>query len=157
MDSDIIFLPSNIYWRVFTLQSTSWGLRSALQIKIPCCQETNFNSGGECKLVLLYGLLHPGAQTSFVEGSEERLLGAVVLHRRLLGLMVAAGPHCSDAQGGGQLHRHTQKRWVCTFFEQHYYVFFIHYCLSRLNFYYYYRFVIILIIITISYYHFIIN
>lgn len=63
------------------------------------------NSGGECKLVLLYGFLHPGAQSGFLESSEERLLGAVVLHRCLLGLMVAAGPHCSDPQGGGELRK----------------------------------------------------
>lgn len=61
------------------------------------------NSGSECKLVLLYRFLHPGAQTGFVEGSEERLLGAVVLHRCLLGLVVAAGPRGSDPQGGGEL------------------------------------------------------
>lgn len=65
------------------------------------CQ--TLNSGGECKLVLLYRFLHPGAQSSFVEGFEERLLGGVILQRRLLGLVVATGPHCSDPQSAGQL------------------------------------------------------
>ena len=64
------------------------------------------SSGGEGKLVLLYRLLHPGAQSGLVEGSEELLLGAVVLRRRLLGLVVAAGPHRFDPQGGGELHGH---------------------------------------------------
>lgn len=60
-------------------------------------------SGGECELVLLYRFLHPGAQSGFLESSEERLLGAVVLHRRLLGLVVAAGPRRSDPQSGREL------------------------------------------------------
>lgn len=60
-------------------------------------------SGGERELVLLYRFLHPGAQSGFLESPEERLLGAVVLHRRLLGLVVAAGPHRSDPQGRGEL------------------------------------------------------
>lgn len=64
---------------------------------------SNTNSGGECKLVLLYRFLHPGAQSGFVEGSEERLLGGVIFQRRLLGLVVTAGPHCSDPQSAGQL------------------------------------------------------
>lgn len=58
-------------------------------------------SGARSKLILLDGFLHPGAQSGFVEGSEERVLGAVVLHRCLLGIMVAAGPHRFDPQGGG--------------------------------------------------------
>lgn len=58
------------------------------------------DSGGESKLVLLYGFLHPGTQPGFLEGSEERLLSAVVLHRCLLGLVVAAGPHRLNPQGG---------------------------------------------------------
>lgn len=76
-------------------------------------ENTSTGSGGECKLVLLYRFLHPGAQSGLVEGSKERLLGAVVLHRRLLGLVVAAGPHCSDPQGGGELqgHGHTGVTW----------------------------------------------
>lgn len=61
------------------------------------------NSGGECKLVLFYRFLHPGTQSGFVEGSKESLLCAVVLHCCLLGLVVAAGPHCSDTQGGREL------------------------------------------------------
>lgn len=76
-------------------------------------ENTSTGSGGERKLVLLYRFLHPGAQSGLVEGSKERLLGAVVLHRRLLGLVVAAGPHCSDPQGGGELrgHGHTGVTW----------------------------------------------
>lgn len=70
---------------------------------------SNTQSGGESELVLLYGLLHPGAQPGSVEGSEQALLGRVVLHRRLLGLVVAAGPRRPDAQGRGQL-RDTGRR-----------------------------------------------
>ena len=66
-------------------------------------RKTVTGSGGESELVLLYGLLHPGAQSGFVEGSEEGLLGVVVLHRCLLGLVVAAGPDCPNPQGGGHL------------------------------------------------------
>lgn len=58
------------------------------------------NSGGECKLVLLYWFLHPGAQSGFLEGSEERLLRAVVLKRCLFGLVVGAGSHGFDPQAG---------------------------------------------------------
>lgn len=71
-------------------------------------QQPSTNSGDQCKLVLLYRFLHPGAQSGFVEGSEEGLLGAVVLHRCLLSLVVAAWPDCSDPQGGGQLRGHGQ-------------------------------------------------
>lgn len=61
-----------------------------------CCSA---DSGGDRKLVLLYRLLHPGTQSGFLEGLEKRLLGAVVLHRRLLRLVVTAGPYGADAQG----------------------------------------------------------
>lgn len=61
------------------------------------------DSGGDRKLVLLYGFLHPGTQSGFLEGLEKRLLGAVVLHRCLLRLMVTAGPYGADAQGWRQL------------------------------------------------------
>lgn len=57
------------------------------------------DSGGDRKLVLLYRFLHPGTQSGFLEGLEKRLLGAVVLHRCLLCLVVTAGPYGADAQG----------------------------------------------------------
>lgn len=64
---------------------------------------TGADSGGDRKLVLLYRFLHPGPQTRFLEGLEKCLLGAVVLHRCLLRLMVTAGPYSADPQGRRQL------------------------------------------------------
>lgn len=60
-------------------------------------------SGGECELVLLDRFLYPGAQSGFLEGPEERLLGAVVLEHGLLGLVVRGGSRGFDAQAGREL------------------------------------------------------
>lgn len=46
------------------------------------------HSGCEGELVLLDGLLDPSAESCLLEGLHEGMLGVVVLHCRLLGLMV---------------------------------------------------------------------
>lgn len=115
MDSDIwiwcFFLPSNT-------QSTDDSPEENYSTSETCFlshhhhhHQPSTNSGGECKLVLLYRFLHPGTQSGFVEGSKESLLGAVILHCCLLGLVVAAGPHCSDTQGGREL-RDMDRSWT---------------------------------------------
>lgn len=66
-------------------------------------QRSGVGSSGKCKLVLLYWFLYPGAQSSFLEGSEECLLGAVVLQHCLLGLMVGGGSRGFDPQARREL------------------------------------------------------
>lgn len=48
-------------------------------------------SGSERELVLLCGLLHPGAQPCLDEGSEQTCLGSLVLLRCQLGFVVCGG------------------------------------------------------------------
>lgn len=60
----------------------------------PCATD----SGGESKLVLLYGLLDPGPEPGLLERPEESLFGRVVLQRRLLGLVVTAGADRPDPE-----------------------------------------------------------
>lgn len=60
-------------------------------------------SGAQRELVLLDGLLDPGPQAGLVEGLDQRLLGLVVLGRRLLGLVVGAGLQHLVPQDGRQL------------------------------------------------------
>lgn len=61
-------------------------------------------SGSEGELVLLCGLLHPGAQPRLDEGSEQTCLGSLVLLRCQLGLVVCSGLSDLGAQQvGGNL------------------------------------------------------
>lgn len=65
-------------------------------------------SGSEGELVLLCGLLHPGAQARLDEGSEQTCLGGLVLLCGQLGLVVCGGLGDLGAQQvGGNLWRDT--------------------------------------------------
>jgi hypothetical protein len=65
-------------------------------------------SGSEGELVLLCGLLHPGAQPRLDEGSEQTGLGSLVLPRCQLGLVVCGRLSDLGAQQvGGNLWKDT--------------------------------------------------
>lgn len=65
-------------------------------------------SRSEGELVLLCGLLHPGAQARLDEGSEQTCLGGLVLLCGQLGLVVCGGLGDLGAQQvGGNLWRDT--------------------------------------------------
>lgn len=72
------------------------------------CARRPPGSGSEGELILLCGLLHPGAQPRLDEGSEQTGLGSLVLPRCQLGLVVCGGLSDLGAQQvGGNLWKDT--------------------------------------------------
>lgn len=58
---------------------------------------------GERKLILFYGLLHPGSQSCLQERFKQTLFGSLVLSGSLLGVVVQVGLEDLGAQAGGKL------------------------------------------------------
>lgn len=63
------------------------------------------HSGLEWELVLFDRLLYPGSQSCLVEFLDQSLLGSMVLHRCLFGVMVQAGFGTFDSQSLWKLKR----------------------------------------------------